>query len=129
MKHILKSLFFLTIILTFAGCKKEIYPLKEAFTVKFNKSSLVNIDGKDKIKFTKLEEDSRCQPDVYCSWAGQVAVKITIDNEKEIILGHHTSIPSTAEFKNHTIQLLEVTYDKKKNFGKEKHSTIKLSVD
>lgn len=50
-------------------------------------------------------------------------------NDTDLIIGHHTSIPSTVEYKNHTIGLLEVNYDKKKNFGEEKHCSIKLRID
>jgi hypothetical protein len=130
MKKLFKPFLFLTIMLVFAGCKKETYSLNEEFTLKFNKSALIGVNGeKYNIKFTKLEEDSRCPPDVYCYWMGQVAVKVTLENEKDFMVGHHTTIQPTAEYKGHTIQLLEVNYDKDKHFGKEKHSTIKLRVD
>lgn len=130
MRSIIKPFFFLSLILLFVGCKKETYNLNEEFTLNFNKSALVKIDGEEyKIKFKKLEEDSRCHPDVICIWEGQVAVKINLNNETDFIIGHHTTIPPTAEYKNHTIRLLEVNYDKKQNFGKEKHCSIKLRID
>jgi hypothetical protein len=66
---------------------------------------------------------------VYCTWAGQVAVKINLNNDTDLIIGHHTTIPSAAEYKNHLVRLLEVNYDKKKNFGEEKHYSIKLRID
>lgn len=121
MKSIIKSFFFLSLILLFVGCKKETYDLNDEFTLDFNKSAIVKIDGVEyKVKFTNLEEDSRCPPDVYCAWMGQVAVKINLNNETDLIIGHHTTIPSIAEYKNHTIRLLEVNYDKKKNFRRRK---------
>lgn len=130
MKHIIKPVFFLSLILLVIGCKKETYALNEEFTLDINQSAFVKIDGVAyKIKFTKLEEDSRCPPDVYCYWMGQVAVKINVNKDTDLIIGHHTSIPSTVEYKNHTIVLLEVNYDKKKNFGEEKHCSIKLRID
>ena len=130
MRHIMKPFFFLSLILLVVGCKKETYDLNEEFTLDFNKSAFIRIDGVEyKIKFTNLEEDSRCPPDAYCFWMGQVAVKININNETDLIIGHHTTILSTAEYKNHTIGLLEVNYDKKKNFGEEKHCSIKLRID
>ena len=130
MKHIIKSFFFLSLILLFVGCKKDTYNLNEEFTLDYNKSAIVKIEGVEyKIKFTNLEEDSRCPPDVYCAWQGQVAVKINLNNETDFIIGHHTTILPTAEYKNNTIRLLEVNYDKKQNFGEEKHCSIKLRID
>jgi hypothetical protein len=130
MKYIFKSFFFLSLILLFVGCKKETYNLNEEFSLNFNKSALVIIDGEEyEVKFKKLEEDSRCPPDMQCFWAGQVAVKINLNNETDLIIGHHTTILSTAEYKNHTVRLLEVNYDKKENFSEEKHCSIKLRID
>lgn len=130
MKHIIKPFIFLSLILLMIGCKKEKYNLNEYFTLNFNKSAIVKIDGVEyKIKFTNLEEDSRCPPDMNCYWQGQVAVKINLNNDTDIIIGHHTTILSTAMYKNHIIQLLEVNYDKKKHFGEEKHCSVKLRID
>lgn len=130
MKYLIKSFFFLSIILFIVGCKKETYNLNDEFTLKFNKSALINIEGnKYEIKFTELVEDSRCPPGSNCFWAGQVAVKINVNNDTDFIIGHHTTIPSTAEYKGHIIKLLEVNYNKDKNFGKEKHCSIKLRID
>jgi hypothetical protein len=130
MKYIIHSFFYLVLILLFVGCKKDTYNLNEEFTLDFNKSAIVKIEGVEyKIKFTNLEEDSRCPPDVYCCWMGQVAVKINLNNDTDLIIGHHTTIPSTAAYKNHTIGLLQVNYDKKQNFGEEKHCSVKLRID
>jgi hypothetical protein len=130
MRHKIRPLFFLSLILLIVGCKKKTYDLNDEFTLDFKKSAFVNIDGIEyKIKFTNLEEDSRCPPDMQCSWAGQVAVKINLNNDTDLIIGHHTTILSTAEYKNHTIRLLEVNYDKKENFSEEKHCSIKLRID
>ncbi|MEO9257986.1 MAG: hypothetical protein ABI207_06365 [Crocinitomicaceae bacterium] len=126
----IKPFIFLSLILLMIGCKKEKYNLNEDFTLDFNKSAIVKIDGAEyKIKFTNLEEDSRCPPDSHCYWQGQVAVKINLNNDTDIIIGHHTTILSTAMYKNHIIQLLEVNYDKKKHFGEEKHCSVKLRID
>ncbi len=104
--------------------------MNEEFTLNFNKTATVKMDGEAyPIQFTKLIEESRCPPDVNCFWQGQVAVKIKINNEKDIEIGLHTTIPSTATVKNHTIRLLEVNYDSKPNFGLEDHCSIKLRVD
>lgn len=130
MRNTIKSFLFLTLILFLLGCKKETYNLNEAFTLKFNKSALINLDGDEyEIKFTKLVEDSRCPPGSTCFWEGEVAVRINLNNDTDFVIGDHTPIPSTAEYKNHTIHLLEVTYNNDKNFGKEKHCSIKLKVD
>ena len=125
----IKLFFFLSIVLLVSGCKKEVYFMNDEFTLGFNKSAYINISGvKYKIKFVELVEDSRCPPDVYCFWAGQVAVKINLNDETDFTIGHHNSISSFAEYKYHTIRLLEVNYNKDKNFGKEKHCIIKLRI-
>ncbi len=130
MRSIINPLLFLSLMLFIVGCKKETYNLNDEFLLDFNKSAFVNIDGvKYKVKFTNIEEDSRCPPDVNCCWMGQVAVKININNDTDLIIGHHTTIQPTADYKNHTIRLLEVKYNKKKNFGEEKHCSIKLRFD
>ncbi len=96
----------------------------------FNESAFVKMNGSaHTIKFTKLEEDSRCPPDVYCFWAGEVAVTIQLNDATTITLGHHTSIPPIADYQGHTIRLLAVKYSKEKHFGKEKHCTIRLIVE
>lgn len=126
----MQPFFFLSFILFVVGCKKETYNLNEEFTLNFNKSALIRLDGEEyKIKFTRLEEDSRCPPDAYCFWQGQVAVKVNLNNETDFVIGNPTTILSTAEYKNHTIRLLEVNYDKKKNFGDARHCSIKLRID
>ena len=130
MKQVIKPIFFLSLILLIIGCKKETYDLKDEFILDFNRAVFIKIEGIEyEVKFTSLEEDSRCPPDVYCYWAGEVAVKLNLNNDTDFIIGHHSSYLSTAEYKNHTIRLLEVNYDKKKNFSKEKHCSIKIRVD
>lgn len=130
MKTILKIVFLLSFILPAVGCKKATYNLNEEFTLKFNKSAQVRVDGATyKIKFKKVVEDSRCPPDAYCFWLGQVAVTITLDNETDLSIGHHLTIPSTADYENHTIQLLDVSYADKEHFGEENHCAIRLRID
>ena len=130
MHYIIKPFLFLALILFILGCKKDTYNLNEEFTLNFNKSALIKLDGEEyQIKFTEIVEDSRCPPGTNCFWAGEVAVKINLNNETDLVIGHHTTIPSTAEYKNHIIRLLEVKYNKDKNFGKEKHCSIKLRIE
>lgn len=130
MKNFSKQIFFFLLILLMVACKKEKYNVNEEFTLKFDKSALIKIDGVEyEIKFTNLEEESRCPPDVNCFWQGQVAVKINLNKNSDFIIGHHTTIPSVAEYKGHIIRLLEVNYDNKQNFGEEKHCFIKLIAD
>lgn len=76
-----------------------------------------------------MEEDSRCAPGESCYWIGQVAVSININSEMAFSIGLYTAMIPTAEYKNHTIRLLEVNYDKNINFGKEKHCSIKLRIE
>ncbi|MES2589011.1 MAG: hypothetical protein V4622_08525 [Bacteroidota bacterium] len=120
------ALSFLTL-----SCEKQTYKLNDEITIEFDKSVFVLIDDKKtEIKFEKLVEESRCPPDVTCVWAGQVIVKIKVDNTTVFELGLLTETPpNTVDYLSHKITLLEVNYDKKDNFGKEKHSSIKLIVE
>lgn len=130
MKNLTKTFFFFSLILLAASCKKETYKLNEEFTLEFNKTALIKIGSETlEIKFTELIEESRCQPGTECFWQGQVAVKIRVNQETDFTIGHHTTIPATAEYKSHTIRLLEVKYDQDINFGKENHYSIKLKVE
>ena len=84
MKLLIKAIFVISCLLLSIGCKKKTYQLNDEFSLTYNKSVFVNIEGvKYKVKFTSLEEDSRCPPDAYCYWMGQVAVKITVNDDTE----------------------------------------------
>lgn len=130
MKKRFKLTLFISLTLVMIGCQKKIFHLNEEFTLDYNKSAFILIQGeKNEIKFTRLVEDSRCPPDVQCVWAGQVAVQINLDKETDLLLGHHTEILETAFYKDHIIRLIAVNYDKKENFGKEKHCSIVLKIE
>jgi hypothetical protein len=120
----------LIIALSFA-CKKKTVNLNEEFTLDFNKTATVKLDGENKltIQFNKLVEDSRCPPGAYCFWAGQVAVRIKLDGTSESIIGFHSSYPSSIVYKDRKIRLLEVNYNKTENFSKENYCSIRLKVE
>jgi hypothetical protein len=105
--------------------------LKEEFTLAFNNTGIVKLGGKDKmeLKFTKLVEESRCATGKTCVWEGRVSVDIELDNNEIITLGLGDGFTSVTSYKNHNIELLEVSYDSKENFGKETNYSIKLKVD
>jgi hypothetical protein len=126
----MKLILLLMPVLLFIGCTKETYNLNNEFTLDFNETATVIVDGeKWEIKFIELLEESRCPPDVFCFWAGQVAVKIEINKEINANIGLHTTIPQAYQYKNRLITLLSVEFDKDKNYGKKKHYSIKLRVD
>lgn len=125
----MKTFIFFAFILMLASCKKETFNLNEEISIDFNKTAIVNIDGAPyEITFTNLEGESRCPLGTACLDIGDVNVKININNEQYVILGY-VLFPPTVEFKNHTIQLLDVSYGKNRNYGKEKHYSIKLRVE
>ncbi len=129
MKIIAKTLFILSFILLIAGCRKDNYNPNQVFTLKYEQKAYLNLDGKKtEIRFTKLKEDSRCEPGSYCNAIGEVAVEIKLNGDK-FKLGHHHDYPASIVYKNHLIQLLDVYYSKSKHFGKEKHCIIKLRID
>jgi hypothetical protein len=127
--HLLFVLISLSIL--FAACTKKTFKLKEEFTLAFNNTGIVKLGGKDKmeLKFTKLVEESRCATGKTCVWEGRVSVDIELDNNEIITLGLGDGFTSVTSYKNHNIELLEVSYDSKENFGKETNYSIKLKVD
>jgi len=130
MKNAVGLLTLLLPVLLIAACAKQTFDLNTEFTLDFKQSANVQVGGeKWDLKFIELVEESRCPPDVNCIWEGQVAVKIQINKTTQAELGHHTTIPAVYSFKNHEIHLLEVNYDKKENYGKEQHYSIRLRVD
>jgi len=131
MKNASKLVFLLLISILSLGCKKQTVNLNEEFTLDFNKTATVKMDGeKVTVKFTKLVDDSRCQPNQQCFWAGEVRVKIQLDGSQEFTLGLlSVDTPSSVEYKNRTFNLLEVKYNKTENFGKENHCSIRLKVE
>jgi hypothetical protein len=89
----------------------------------------VKVDGKKfKIRFAKLVEETRCQPDVECVWAGEVAVRIELDNVEQFVIGFHSEYPSSIVYKDHTIRLLEVNY-KSNSYDLEENYSIRLKVE
>jgi hypothetical protein len=112
----------------FTGCKKT-YTTGDEFTLKFNKAALIELDGaKYEFKFVKLAEESRCPPDMQCVTEGQVVIKLQVDKASTYSLGLGGNVTPFLEFADHTIQLLEVNYDRGK-YGKEKYYSVKLKVD
>ena len=127
--QITKTLFVFLLVLLIASCRKDNYNPNQVFTLKYNQKAYLNLDGKKvEIQFSKLKEDSRCEPGAYCVQAGEVAVEIKLNGDK-FILGQYQKYPPTIVYKDHLIRLLEVYYDKDKHFKKEKHCIIKLKVD
>lgn len=128
MKNGLKILFLLIIALSL-GCKKKIVGLNEEFTLDFNKTATVKVDGKKfKIRFAKLVEETRCPPDVECVWAGEVAVRIELDHTEYFVIGFHSEYPPSIVYKDHTIKLLEVSY-KSDSYNIEENYSIRLKVE
>lgn len=115
-----------TLATLLASCKKETFELNQEFTLDFGKTAIVNIDGVPcEFTFDNLVKETRFS----CFGAGEVVVKINLNNVEEALLGFDFEIPNVTTFKNHTIQLLDVSYSKETNYGKEKRYSVKLRVD
>jgi len=129
MKNLFSLLILSSIFLFISSCKKE-YIQNEEFNLKYNKSAIVNIDGEElDIKFEQIVKDSRCPPNVNCYTAGFVTINIKVNNSDILTLGEISPYPPTATYGNHTITLIDVGYNKDKNFGKEKCASITLKVN
>lgn len=130
MKNTLQLFSVLLIIILSLGCKKKTVGLNEEFNLDFNKTAVVKTDGKKiKIRFAKLVDETRCPPDVECIWAGEVAVRIELDNAEYHIIGFHSEYPSSIVYKDRTIKLLEVNYKNPQSYDIEENYFIRLKVE
>ena len=128
----MRSLLFLALlapVLLFTSCEKEVFALNDEVSIGFNSSILVQTtDEILEIEFTELLEDSRCPPGVNCFWAGQVEVKLKLNDNTFIELGTGAEMTTTALFNGQTIQLIDVLYASDDDFGKEKKCSVVVRV-
>ena len=128
----MRSLVFLALlapVLLFTSCEKEVFALNDEVSIGFNSSILVQTtDEILEIEFTELLEDSRCPPGVNCFWAGQVEVKLKLNDNTFIELGNGPEMTPTALFNGQTIQLIDVLYASDDDFGKEKKCSVVVRV-
>jgi hypothetical protein len=128
----MRSLLFLVLIapvLLFTSCEKEVFALNDEVSIGFNSSIMVQTSDEIlEIEFTELLEDSRCPPGAVCFWAGQVEVKLKLNDSTYIELGTGSEMTTTATFNGHTIQLIDVLYASDDDFGKEKKCSVLVMV-
>lgn len=130
MKILQTSLFLVFAMLLFTGCKKQNYNTGEEFTLKFNETARIKLDGQNyEIKFVELVEESRCPPDAECVTAGAVIIKIQMEQFSTYSLGLGSGLTPTLVYASHTIRLLDADYGKDNNYGKEKKYSVKFIVD
>jgi hypothetical protein len=124
------SIVFIVLFL-FTGCSKKTILPTVPFELTFNQQGILSADGTDlTVQFTQLVEESRCPPNVQCIWAGQVAVKLKINNSEQFIVGlNHSNYPSSFSYMNHEYTLLDVTYTNEASFGIENKCVVKLKVE
>ncbi len=124
------SIVFIVLFL-FSGCSKKTILPTVPFELTFNQQGTLSADGTDlTVQFTQLVEESRCPPNVQCIWAGQVAVKLKINNTEQFIIGlNHSNYPSSFSYMNHEYTLLDVTYTNEPSFGIENKCVVKLKVE
>ncbi len=124
---------------TIFSCKKHdlAKEIGEELTLCFGEKGVIkdNVNQLD-LEFIKLVEDSRCPERVQCIWAGRAVVELRINSTEIITLGNGDLIRATnspfvnsVEYNNYRITLLDVSYGKKRNQGKEEKYQIKLRVD
>lgn len=123
------SIVFIVLFL-FSGCSKKTILPTVPFELTFNQQGTLSADGTVlTVQFTQLVEESRCPPNVQCIWAGQVAVKLKINNTQELTLGlMHPDFPSTQQFDNHSYSLQQVRYSPTSSFGDDNKCVVKLEV-
>jgi hypothetical protein len=108
----------------FSCTKNEL--LHENFSLKLNQCARIPLEETElKIKFSKLIEDSRCPPDAYCTGMGRTIIAIEL-NDSTYVIGPDSS---SITYGSYNIKLQQVSYNTKRNFGKERHCRITLRVD
>lgn len=124
------SIVFIVLFL-FSGCSKKTILPTVPFELTFNQQGTLSANGTVlTVQFTQLVEESRCPPNVQCIWAGQVAVKLKINNSEQFIVGlNHSNYPSSFSYMNHEYTLLDVTYTNEASFGIENKCVVKLKVE
>ncbi len=124
------SIVFIVLFL-FSGCSKKTILPTVPFELIFNQQGTLSANGTVlTVQFTQLVEESRCPPNVQCIWAGQVAVKLKINNSEQFIVGlNHSNYPSSFSYMNHEYTLLDVTYTNEASFGIENKCVVKLKVE
>lgn len=124
------SIVFIVLFL-FSGCSKKTILPTIPFELTFNQQGTLSANGTElTVQFTQLVEESRCPPNVQCIWAGQVAVKLKINNSEQFIVGlNHSNYPSSFSYMNHEYTLLDVTYTNEASFGIENKCVVKLKVE
>lgn len=134
MGYRLTILFFVILVL---GCNKvdNNFERGETVTISINKSvNLKNIGLS--IEFTKLIEESRCQPNTECFWEGRALVELTLNQKTKVILGiGNLKASSTQNYYNSTyyngfnIELKEVNYGAERNYGKSRKYQVNIMID
>ncbi|ACB50312.1 hypothetical protein cce_0961 [Crocosphaera subtropica ATCC 51142] len=92
--------------------------LGEPFKLKINQEALIMPENIN-IKFSTVEEDSRCPLDTQCVWPGQVNIVVNIINQNQN-LGAFNLISRLGEkniqyFDNYGVELIKVTPWPQKN--------------
>jgi len=123
------SIVFLMFLLI-TGCIKKIILPTVPFELTFNQQGTLSANGtRLTVQFTQLVEESRCPPNMECIWAGQVAIKLKINNSVQFIVGlNHSNYPSTFNYMNREYALLDVNYTNEASFGIENKCVVKLEV-
>ena len=109
----------ISLLSVFFSCTKNEL-LHENFSLKLNQLETTEL----KIKFSKLISDSRCPPDAYCTGMGRTIIAIEL-NDSTYVIGPDSS---SITYGSYNIKLQQVSYNTKRNFGKERHCRITLRV-
>ena len=65
-----------------------------------------------------------------CIWAGQVAIKLKINNSEQFIVGlNRSNYPSSFNYMNREYTLLDVNYSNGASLGIENKCVVKLKVE
>lgn len=119
------------VLLLLTGCNKKTILPTVPFELTFNQQGTLSANGTQlTVQFTQLVEESRCPPNIECIWAGQVAIKLKINNTEQFIVGlNHSNYPSSFNYMNHEYTLLDVNYTNEASFGIENKCVVKLKVE
>lgn len=136
MKVYPKTLLVFIIALATISCDRSIsIGIGEEITIPFERKASLYDNGYElTVEFTKLVEESRCQPGLVCFWEGRAVVEIVVNNIETFELEFRTEnddvpVVNSAQYQDYMIELISVFPKSDEDFGIEKKYSIIVEVN